>query len=349
MVNQQLLDYIKQQLEQGVSQEQIKNSLLSVGWSEADIEEGFRLISSSTTPAVTPPIYSEKITENQQKAVFAPSETKSTKNLIIIISVILILAAGSVFGFYTFYKSLHKEIAQTPETSTSSTQVTVTTPTSSPSFCDSYDCLIAAAAKCEPISATISYSGIPSPLFPGILASGQTYYEIQQTANINECVLKFSSLSTSFSLSEEGREDALKQGMTEAQINMQLEAMNESAKLTAGIETICTSTPSIIVAYLTDFQKGNIKVETQFGLSGEGTVTYTTSNGQELNCISLPLPGQPANTTKTITDEECRKQKGFFKPVKDDGTACSKNEIDLGSVVGSVKLNGKYPQCCVPQ
>jgi len=32
MINQQLLDYIEQQLQQGIGQEEIKNALLSKGW-----------------------------------------------------------------------------------------------------------------------------------------------------------------------------------------------------------------------------------------------------------------------------------------------------------------------------
>lgn len=51
MVNQQLLDYIRQQLQQGVSREQIKSSLLANGWQEADINETFALISN---PAHSP-------------------------------------------------------------------------------------------------------------------------------------------------------------------------------------------------------------------------------------------------------------------------------------------------------
>jgi len=48
MVNQQLLDYIKQQLQQGVSREQIKSFLMANGWQTQDIEEGFNTINSST-------------------------------------------------------------------------------------------------------------------------------------------------------------------------------------------------------------------------------------------------------------------------------------------------------------
>ncbi len=41
MVNQQLLDYIKQQSQQGINNEQIKQSLLANGWQSADVEEAF--------------------------------------------------------------------------------------------------------------------------------------------------------------------------------------------------------------------------------------------------------------------------------------------------------------------
>lgn len=47
MINQQLLDYIKQQTQQGISPDNIKNALHSNGWTEADIDEAFN---NSVTP-----------------------------------------------------------------------------------------------------------------------------------------------------------------------------------------------------------------------------------------------------------------------------------------------------------
>jgi len=44
MINQQLLDYIKQQLQQGANKEQIKSSLMANGWQMQDIDEVFSLI-----------------------------------------------------------------------------------------------------------------------------------------------------------------------------------------------------------------------------------------------------------------------------------------------------------------
>lgn len=54
MTNQQLLDYIKQQLQQGVNREQIKSSLMTNGWQEQDIEEGFNSVNTPVLPGQSP-------------------------------------------------------------------------------------------------------------------------------------------------------------------------------------------------------------------------------------------------------------------------------------------------------
>ena len=42
MINQQLLDFIKQQLQLGKDKETISKELLANGWKAEDVEEGFR-------------------------------------------------------------------------------------------------------------------------------------------------------------------------------------------------------------------------------------------------------------------------------------------------------------------
>lgn len=44
MITQELIDYIKEQLNEGIDKEEIKKALLDVGWQIEDIEEGFRLL-----------------------------------------------------------------------------------------------------------------------------------------------------------------------------------------------------------------------------------------------------------------------------------------------------------------
>jgi hypothetical protein len=57
MVNQQLFDFIKQQLQQGVSKEKIKIYLMTNGWQEQDIDEAFSVILNlaSQQQSILPP------------------------------------------------------------------------------------------------------------------------------------------------------------------------------------------------------------------------------------------------------------------------------------------------------
>jgi len=51
MINQQLLDYIKQQTQEGTDREQIKTILLNSGWQAEDVEEAFATLENKVTPA----------------------------------------------------------------------------------------------------------------------------------------------------------------------------------------------------------------------------------------------------------------------------------------------------------
>jgi len=50
MVNQELLDYIEQQLKEGVSKEDIRSALVQSGWTDEDVNEAFLATGSSVTP-----------------------------------------------------------------------------------------------------------------------------------------------------------------------------------------------------------------------------------------------------------------------------------------------------------
>jgi len=149
--------------------------------------------------------------------------------------------------------------------------------------CDNYQCLITAASVCQPILVTISYTDIPFPLNPDMSASGQTKYEIKKASGLNDCILIFSSPIAVLSVSDEGRQAALNNGMTDNQINDQLQTMNNSLKSVSDVKTTCQSNASIISEYLTDAKNGNTKVEGKVNSAGQ-TTTYTTSSGQKLAC-----------------------------------------------------------------
>ena len=93
MINQQLLDYIKQQLQQGASRDNITNDLISQGWQQSDVNEGFSSIENfSSNQASSPQSFS---TLPQQP------EKNTKKTLLAIISIIGVLAiGGGVFGYF---------------------------------------------------------------------------------------------------------------------------------------------------------------------------------------------------------------------------------------------------------
>lgn len=72
MINQQLLDYIRQQVTAGTSKESIKQALSTQGWSEQDVNEGFATLDKNlTTSANHTPAFS----------VSSPSIARPTKIL----------------------------------------------------------------------------------------------------------------------------------------------------------------------------------------------------------------------------------------------------------------------------
>ena len=214
--------------------------------------------------------------------------------------------------------------------------------------CDNYKCLITAASQCQPISATISYSNMPFLLDPDMSESGQIAYEIQQSSGTNGCTLAYSSPITVMSISQEGRASALAEGMTDAQVNTKLQTINNGLKSEVATQSksICTGNASAISSYLADMQSGNLNTNVKVDSTSQ-TATYTTSSGQKLVCtVTLPA-GQPANTSATITNAGCIAQKGMPTEITKTGTACFKDQTDLGTVTDGIKVNSEYPQCCV--
>lgn len=76
MANQQLVTYIKQQLQLGEAEAPIKNSLRSVGWSDADIVDAFKDVSPSAQ-VISPSVSLSPATPNfQTPKTSAPTEPK---------------------------------------------------------------------------------------------------------------------------------------------------------------------------------------------------------------------------------------------------------------------------------
>jgi hypothetical protein len=108
MINQQIIDYIKQQMQQGVSQEQIKNSLMANGWQLQDIEENFNKITS---------------TSNTYPSVPVVTPNGNWKNIVIAVIVVVVLGGGTYFASQTLSKpkesnKISNEISNQPPTET---------------------------------------------------------------------------------------------------------------------------------------------------------------------------------------------------------------------------------------
>lgn len=110
MVSQQLIDYIKQQLEQGMSDEQIRQSLLANNWQLNDIEESLSVLRATST--------------EQSSIVFSNAKPKNKLGKIVGVIIILVALIVTVaFGFFiwkTQNRSQISAVSQSEENSKTS-------------------------------------------------------------------------------------------------------------------------------------------------------------------------------------------------------------------------------------
>jgi len=146
MINQQLLDYIKQQLEQGASREQIKSSLAANGWQAQDIEEGFNAINISALP-------------EQRVNPLTKAPMKIWKIIVVSLVGAGIVGSGIYFVAQKFFKpeekpKLSNELTQQlPKESASTTPAQEASAPAAPAILDckqDLECLIQASVGCEP-------------------------------------------------------------------------------------------------------------------------------------------------------------------------------------------------------
>lgn len=107
MINQQLLDYIKQQLQQGTDREKINNFLMANGWQVSDIKEAFDSIIPSNQP-VQPT--SPNISTPQSFSTFSsqPQNGMSKTLLAVILIVGVLIVGGGAFAYFNYFQSPEK-------------------------------------------------------------------------------------------------------------------------------------------------------------------------------------------------------------------------------------------------
>jgi hypothetical protein len=143
-------------------------------------------------------------------------------------------------------------------------------------------------------------------------------------------------MSGNVTFSQELIQKMLSSGATNEQIKQREQESSKMAQSTIGRDGTCGfSNTNDLVNLLNKWKEGNFSTEDFQGIDCKGEYFGQSE--------------QLANTSKTTTDQECSAQKGYVTAVTDAGTACFKNQIDLGAIVGSLKMNDKYPQCCVSE
>jgi hypothetical protein len=105
MINQQLIDYIKYELQQGISKETIINNLVSQGWQMSDINQAFDLISAENSPNQT--LINQSVSSGSQD-----SGKKFNKKLLFIILIIGALISGSVLEYFYYFQESPEKIVE---------------------------------------------------------------------------------------------------------------------------------------------------------------------------------------------------------------------------------------------
>ncbi len=104
MTNQQLLDFIRQQLQLGLTKEKISSDLLSNGWSPQDIKEGFSavIIPVSVTPATPSTLVPPSLNNINPSVISSPIQIKkhSGKKIFFIVLILFLLAGGGSSAYY---------------------------------------------------------------------------------------------------------------------------------------------------------------------------------------------------------------------------------------------------------
>ncbi len=215
------------------------------------------------------------------------------------IVVLVIVSLVALGGGYVLYRNKQASsdvvVVQTPvsvdttESATTKGQKLVVMPGVSTSVStildctERIDCLVAAAKACTPTTATMSYTNIQVPIMEGLQLSGMSTFKIQK--NPSTCALLTTSLSTNVTMTSAARAQLRTQGMTDTQIDQQLQAMNEGYKLTANKSATCTGTNAALAEFIQEQLTGggNLKIKASVGID-YATSVITTSSGATITC-----------------------------------------------------------------
>jgi hypothetical protein len=306
MITPQLIDFIKQQLQSGLTKEKISGDLLANGWTEQDIEEGFKASINIPIPPNLSTTPSSSVINNNVNAFSTPSVTEKHlgKKIFFIVLIFLLLAGGASAYYYRddlinlpIVKSIIGNrtvpvVQNIPATSeVSQTPLSPASPIDCPD--DNINCFITAATNCFPATLewnmTENISGtspqtIKSKLeLGGLDSSGKcTFSELIEDASVN--------------FTPEMKTQAKNSGMTDASI-VQMEALeNKLIKSTIGTTLKCSYATDKLVQILTNWSEGKFSVED----SNSSDCTAKATNGNSVQLYTKPIATTPKNVAPSL-------------------------------------------------
>ena len=288
MPNQQLLDYIDFKIKSGTPNDEIKKLLLESGWKQEDIDAGF--------------VYLSNQNQNKNNTEFVRKSPNAGTGILVFIILFLLLAVGA-FAAYKYYYLPSKNIVNNNVLNQSNSTTSATTVATSStneivattsSTCNNYDCLIAAASQCQPITAIIDFK-TTNPIFPFIKISGKAKTIIKQGGSLAKCEFISSFVGLEATSSQTEKDKLLAQGATladQSDIDFALQEYKKSFKNMDPVENVCQSSTSATLQYFKDLKNEKIKhvditqdPTTDTG-TASSTIIYTTSLGQKITCVN---------------------------------------------------------------
>jgi len=347
MVNEKLIGIIKEQQKNGIEKDQIQNNLLENGYTPIEIEEGFNIVNLyiKDNHSLNP---NSKISKKMMwlTIILFFGVVSVCVGIYFVVQILLTSGSNSLLS----YRGEDPKVASfsslpmiKPDTlSATAKDVANIKSNTKPEIINcgtvtnfqKAECFINKAKDCTPSKITNNFKSN----FLGIISEGSIGYEIKGWQN-DKCLFYIKPIKTKVTFGEEAIQKFLENGITIEEIKKQEIISSKTAQSIIGRDGTCRFNKATnLVNLLKKWGEGSFSPE---------DFNNIDCTGEYFNKGALPI-----NTSKTITYTECINLKGSIVGVSDKGTACFKNQNDIGSVLSpsssiSIKINNKNPQCCV--
>ncbi|MFA6586011.1 MAG: hypothetical protein WCS86_02525 [Candidatus Paceibacterota bacterium] len=297
MINQQLISFIRQQLQLGTTKEKISSELLANGWSSQDVEEGFKAVDIPVpTPNTNPTPVSNSSSFNNN--LFSASSTKlvnhSGNKIFLVALIIFLLLTGGASAYYFKDTLLNLPVIKdlvgnndvikdvmTPEV----TQVP-TEPINCPN--DDLSCFIDAAKNCS--RATVVWNA--SMTMAG-KQNARLKLDLNGFDSSGKCAFSNLIEDVSINFTPEMKLEAKNSGMTDAAIEQTIKTTNELIKPIIGTVIKCSFSTSELIQKLTNWSVGTLN-------SDDLTSNDCTTNNSMVKLYTKPSTTLPVKITAPL-------------------------------------------------